>query len=86
MARCPGISISVTVHPGDTMYKISESFYGKGHGNNWKGGCVRPTNSPYPPLSGDNPQIYPGERLCCSPETRPPGVVGVIEEEGKIEN
>lgn len=73
MANCPNASLSVQVKPGDTLYKISESFYGKGHGNDWKNGnCVRPKGSPYPPLSGDNPEIYAGETLCFYPDTRPP--------------
>ncbi len=73
MAQCPGNSISVSVKSGDTLYIISESFYGQGHGNDWQNGnCVRPTDSPYPALSNDKPEIYAGEILCFYPDTRRP--------------
>jgi hypothetical protein len=74
MAQCPDNSISVSVKSRDTLYKISESFYGQGNGNNWQNGnCVRPKDSPYPPLSNDNREIYAGETLCFYPDTsRPP--------------
>lgn len=70
MTQCPGNSISVTVKSGDTLYILCESFYGQGHGNEWQNGnCVRPKDSPYPPLLKDNPEIYAGEILCFYPQT-----------------
>ncbi|HEY9604813.1 MAG TPA: hypothetical protein V6C85_24635 [Allocoleopsis sp.] len=73
MAQCPGNSQPVNVKQGDTLFELSESFYGKGHGNDWQNGnCVRPKDSPHPPLSNNNPEIYAGETLCFYPDTRPP--------------
>ena len=73
MAQCPGNSTPVTVNQGDTLFNLSENFYGSGHGNDWQNGnCLRPMDSPYPPLSNQDTQIYAGETLCFYPPTRQP--------------